>query len=68
MADAITPVWDASGEYLYFFASTDIGLGTGWLDMSSFDHPVTDRRVERAPLRFLFLGFLLWFGALFHNY
>ena len=41
MADAITPVWDASGEYLYFLASTDVGLGTGWLDMSSFDHPVT---------------------------
>ncbi|MFT5434491.1 MAG: tricorn protease, partial [Myxococcota bacterium] len=41
MADAITPVWDESGEYLYFLASTDYGLNTGWLDMTSFDRPVT---------------------------
>jgi len=41
MADAISPVWDASGKYLYFLASTDFGLNTGWLDMTSFDHPVT---------------------------
>lgn len=41
MADAISPVWDASGDYLYFLASTDYGLNTGWLDMTSFDHPVT---------------------------
>ncbi|MBW3468027.1 S41 family peptidase [Arthrospiribacter ruber] len=41
MADAITPVWDAKGEYLYFLASTDFGLNTGWLDMSSYDRPVT---------------------------
>ncbi|MDP2040953.1 MAG: PDZ domain-containing protein [Algoriphagus sp.] len=41
MADAITPVWDESGKYLYFLASTDFGLNTGWLDMSSYDHPIT---------------------------
>jgi tricorn protease len=41
MADAITPVWDASGRYLYFLASTDYGLNTGWLDMTSYDRPVT---------------------------
>lgn len=41
MADAITPVWCASGKYLYFLASTDYGLNTGWLDMSSYDRPVT---------------------------
>ena len=41
MADAITPVWDESGKYLYFLASTDYALNTGWLDMTSFDHPVT---------------------------
>lgn len=41
MADAITPVWDESGKYLFFLASTDYGLNTGWLDMTSFDHPVT---------------------------
>ncbi len=41
MADAISPVWDASGKYLYFLASTNYGLNTGWLDMTSFDRPVT---------------------------
>jgi tricorn protease len=40
MADAISPVWDASGKYLYFLASTDYGLNTGWLDMTSYDRPV----------------------------
>lgn len=41
MADAIDPVWDASGDYLYFLASTNYGLNTGWLDMTSYDRPVT---------------------------
>ncbi|RDV14273.1 protease [Pontibacter diazotrophicus] len=41
MADALSPVWDESGKYLYFLASTNFGLNTGWLDMSSYDHPVT---------------------------
>lgn len=41
MADAIAPVWDESGDYLYFLASTNYGLNTGWLDMTSFDRPVT---------------------------
>lgn len=41
MADAITPVWDQSGKYLYFLASTNYGLNTGWLDMSSYDPQVT---------------------------
>ena len=41
MADAVTPVWDESGDYLYFLASTDYGLNTGWLDMTSYDRPVT---------------------------
>jgi len=41
MADAISPVWDESGEYLYFLASTNYGLQSGWLDMSSYDPQVT---------------------------
>ena len=41
MADAITPAWDTSGQYFYFLASTDYGLNTGWLDMTSYDRPVT---------------------------
>jgi len=41
MADAISPTWDATGKYLYFLASTNYGLNTGWLDMSAYDRPVT---------------------------
>lgn len=41
MADAISPVWDESGLYLYFLASTDYGLSTGWLDMSGYDASTT---------------------------
>ena len=37
IADAISPVWDASGKYIYTLASTDYGLNSGWLDMSSYD-------------------------------
>lgn len=42
MADAISPQWDENGKYLYFLASTDYGLASGWLDMSSYD-PTTTR-------------------------
>ena len=41
MADVQTPVWDQSGKYLYFLASTNYGLQTGWLDMSSYDPSAT---------------------------
>jgi len=41
MANCNLPAWDKSGKYLYFAASIDYGMNVGWLDMSSFDHPVT---------------------------
>ncbi|WKV12144.1 S41 family peptidase [Marivirga harenae] len=41
LADATSPQWDQSGEYLYFLASTDYGLNSGWLDMSSYDPSVS---------------------------
>ena len=41
IADAISPAWDASGKYLYTLASTNYGLQSGWLDMSSYDPSVT---------------------------
>jgi tricorn protease len=57
MADATWPAWDRSGRYLYFLASTNFGLNTGWLDMTSYDRPVTRslyamvlRRGEPSPL------------------
>ncbi|SNR15379.1 S41 family peptidase [Tenacibaculum jejuense] len=41
IADAISPVWDASGKYIYTLASTNYGLKSGWLDMSSYDPSVS---------------------------
>ncbi|MGA2750022.1 MAG: PDZ domain-containing protein [Verrucomicrobiota bacterium] len=50
MSDATLPVFDKEGKYLYFTASTDIGLFNGWLDMSSMSRPVT-RSVYIAVLQ-----------------
>jgi tricorn protease len=41
MSDALYPAWDKNGKYLYFTASTDVGLSTSGLDMSSDEHRVT---------------------------
>jgi tricorn protease len=41
MSDATNAQFDKEGKYLYFTASTDTALGTGWLDMSSIQRPVT---------------------------
>lgn len=40
LSDALSPAWDAGGKYLYFLASTDYGLNTAWLDMTSYERPV----------------------------
>ena len=41
MSDALYPVFDKEGKYLYFTASTDIALASAGLDMSSDQRPVT---------------------------
>jgi tricorn protease len=41
MSDTLCPVFDKSGKYLYFMASTNVALSGGWIDMSSIAHPVT---------------------------
>jgi tricorn protease len=41
LSDATAPAFDASGKYIYFLASTNYALRTGWLEMSSVDRPVT---------------------------
>ena len=41
LADAMFPAWDANGKYLWFFASTNFGLGSQWLDMTSYDREET---------------------------
>jgi tricorn protease len=40
-SDARYPIFDKNGKTLYFTASTDLGLSIGWLDLSSYQHPVS---------------------------
>ncbi|MGI8507947.1 MAG: S41 family peptidase [Gemmatimonadaceae bacterium] len=35
LVDAISPAFDQDGKYLYFLASTDWALKSGWVDMSA---------------------------------
>ncbi len=42
------PAWDASGKYLWFLASTDFGLRSQWLDMTSYDRDGDVRAVPRG--------------------
>ncbi|MBV9226242.1 MAG: PDZ domain-containing protein, partial [Acidobacteriaceae bacterium] len=41
LSDAYAPAFDKSGKYLYFLASTNVGLANGWIDMTSIGRPVT---------------------------
>ncbi len=41
MSDAADARFDKDGKYLYFTASTNTALTSGWLDMSSIERPVT---------------------------
>jgi tricorn protease len=41
LSDARFPVFDKGGKYLFFAASTDVGLSGTWLDLSGFQRPVT---------------------------
>jgi tricorn protease len=42
LSDAGEPVFDTSGKYLYFFASTDAGPVKNWFDMSVADMRMTN--------------------------
>jgi tricorn protease len=37
MADAFQPAWDRDGRHLYFLASTNVALGSGWANTSSIE-------------------------------
>ena len=50
LSDVSEPAFDASGKYLYFFASTDSGPVKQWFDMSNADMKVT-RSIYLAVLR-----------------
>jgi tricorn protease len=41
LANATDPVWDHNGKWLYFLASTDLGLASGWADLGSLTHSST---------------------------
>ncbi len=34
-ADSFSPAWDRDGHHLYFLASTNLALGSGWANTSS---------------------------------
>jgi tricorn protease len=40
VGDARYPVFEKGGKELFFAASTDVGLSSGWLDLSSYQHPI----------------------------
>jgi tricorn protease len=42
LSDASEPVFDRSGKYLYFFASTDAGPVVNWFDLSNADMRMTN--------------------------
>ncbi|HEY6660585.1 MAG TPA: PDZ domain-containing protein [Pyrinomonadaceae bacterium] len=50
LGDARYPIFDPNGKLLFFTASTDVGLSSGWLDLSSYQHPVL-RSVYAAVLK-----------------
>lgn len=57
LSDAIDPVFDAAGKYLYFFASTDAGPANQWFAQSTADmrsqrslYVVVLQRGEPSPL------------------
>ncbi|MFN2155239.1 MAG: PDZ domain-containing protein [Anaerolineae bacterium] len=41
MSDATYACFSRDGKYLFFAASANYGLNTGWLDMSSYERPAT---------------------------
>jgi tricorn protease len=40
LSDVRYPVFDRGGKLLFFTATTNLGLGASWLDMSSYEKPI----------------------------
>lgn len=51
IADATSPIFDRDGKHLYFLASTDIGLGAHFEDLSAFNAPNETSSVYAVVLR-----------------
>ena len=41
LVETRSPTWSQDGDHLYFLGSTNLGLDTGWLDMTSYGRPTT---------------------------
>jgi len=50
LSDVRYPVFDRGGELIFFTATTNLGLGASWLDMSAFEKPIL-RSVYVAVLK-----------------
>ena len=51
IADATSPIFDRDGKHLYFLASTDIGLGAHFEDLSTYNAPNATTSVYAVVLR-----------------
>lgn len=51
IADSESPIFDRDGKHLYFIASTDIGLGAHFEDLSSFNAPNKTSSIYAVVLR-----------------
>ena len=51
IADATSPIFDRDGKNLYFLASTDIGLGAHFEDLSTLNQPNSTSSVYAVVLR-----------------
>ena len=51
LSDADSPIFDKNGKMIYFFASTSLGQGSSWLDISSLNSPNEVSSVYAVVLR-----------------
>jgi tricorn protease len=51
IADSQSPIFDRDGKHLYFTASTDIGLGAHFEDLSAFNAPNSTSSIYAVVLR-----------------
>lgn len=57
-ADAFSPAWDRDNKHLYFLASTELGLGSGWANTSSQNaraeyeaYVINLRKADQSPFK-----------------
>jgi tricorn protease len=57
-ADAGSPAWDKDGKHLYFLASTEVALGSGWANTSSQNarpeyeaYVINLRKTDQSPFK-----------------